>query len=414
MKFSGWQLFRQGLSGHKDWPEHWTSKEKPEKSYDTVIIGGGGHGLATAYYLAKYWDVGSIAVLEKNWLGGGNTGRNTTIIRSNYLFPESLRLFDHAIGLWEGLSKELNYNVMFSQRGVLYISHDEHDLRETNRRWHAIRASGVDSVYMSPAEIKELVPIINLNTRFPILGGVFQPRGGVARHDAVAWGYARAATKLGVDIIENCEVTAFDIKKGKVETLITSKGNIKVGKVGMVTAGSSALMAMKAGFRLPLIINTLQAAVSEPVKPLINTVVMSNGVHGYLSQSDKGELVLGGGTDMPVSYSQRGEYPWLEESMSAFVELYPCLSRLRVLRIWGGTVDVTKDRSPILSTTPVDNLYVNCGWGTGGFKATPGSGHVFADLVARGEPNHLAQPFSMFRFGQGRLVDEGAAAGVAH
>ncbi|HLT01865.1 MAG TPA: sarcosine oxidase subunit beta family protein, partial [Geminicoccaceae bacterium] len=381
-----------------------------------IVVGAGGHGLATAYYLAKEHGVRDVAVLEKGWLGGGNTGRNTTIIRSNYLWDESARIYDHAVKLWKGLSRELNFNVMFSQRGVLNLAHNLHDLQEIKRRLHANRLNGVDSEFLSPEQVKEMEPLLNTSrsARYPILGASLQRRGGTARHDAVAWGYARAADALGVDIIQNCEVTGIQTRGGRVEGVQTSRGPIRCRKLALVPAGHSSVLAAMAGFRLPIESFPLQALVSEPVKPCVNTVVMSNAVHGYISQSDKGELVIGAGTDQFVSYSQRGSFHVIEDTLQAIVELFPAFSRMKMLRQWGGIVDVTPDRSPIIGKTPVENLFINCGWGTGGFKATPGSGHVFAHTVAKGEPHPIAAPFALDRFSSGRLVDEHGAAAVAH
>ncbi|MEM7197012.1 MAG: sarcosine oxidase subunit beta family protein [Pseudomonadota bacterium] len=412
-KYSIFSLARNAMSSHRSWPQAWRQAE-PKSHYDVVIIGGGGHGLATAYYLAKECGVTNVCVLEKSWLGGGNTGRNTTIVRSNYLQTPSAFLYDHAVKLWEGLSQELNYNTMFSQRGLLHLAHNVHDMQEISRRGHAIYLNGVDSKFVTPQEIQALVPLLNINGRFPVLGGLFQPRGGTARHDAVAWGYARAADALGVDIIQNCAVTGFDIKDGRVQGVHTSKGNIGANKVGCVTAGHSSVMAAMAGFRLPVESFPLQALVSEPIKPVIDTVIMSNSVHVYVSQSDKGEIVVGAGSEDFVSYSQRGVFSTIEHIIGPLAELFPFVSRLRMLRHWGGVVDVTVDRSPIISKTPIENLFFNCGWGTGGFKATPGSGHVFAHSIANGEMHPIAAPFSLERFVSGALVDEGAAAAVAH
>ena len=329
---------------------------------------------------------------------------------------ESAGIYEDSLKLWENLSQELNFNTMFSQRGVLTLAHSEHELKEMNRRVEAIRLNGIDSDVLNPAQIKKLVPIININPnlRYPVMGGFIQRRGGTARHDAVAWGYARAADSLGVDIIQNCEVTGFNIKNGKVTGVQTANGPIKAGKVGCVVAGHAGVLAGLAGFRLPIDSRPLQALVSEPIKPILDTVIMSNSVHMYVSQSDKGEMVFGAGADSYNSYAQKGSLNIIEGMLAAAVELFPVFSRLRMLRSWGGIVDTCPDASPIISKTPIDNLYFNCGWGTGGFKATPGSGHVFADLIARNEPNSITAPFTLNRFVDGYLIDEHGAAGVAH
>ena len=416
MRFSFGNLLRQSFAGHSGWGPQWRDPE-PKPAYDVVIIGAGGHGLATAYYLASEHGIRNVAVLERGWLGGGNTGRNTTIIRSNYLCEESEAIYEHAMQLWETLSDELNYNVMYSPRGVLMLAHNEHDIRSLKRHVHANRLAGIDNEWLSASQAKTFCPILNIDPgmRYPVIGAALQRRGGVARHDAVAWGYARAADQLGVDIIQNCDVTAirrsFD---GAVEAVDTSRGRIGAKKIGVVAAGHTSVVMAMAGVRMPLESFPLQALVSEPVKPVMPCVVMSSTIHAYMSQSDKGELVIGAGTDAYVSYAQAGALHIATHTLEAICELFPVTRRLKMLRNWGGIVDVTPDRSPVIGATPVPGLFVNCGWGTGGFKATPGSGHVFAATLARGEPHPIAAPFTLDRFRTGRLIDEAAAAAVVH
>jgi len=414
--FSALELFKQGLAGQSGWRPQWRRPE-PKAAYDAVIVGGGGHGLGAAYYLAKQHGLRNIAVLEKGWLGGGNTGRNTTIIRSNYLFDESAALYDHAVKLWEGLSQELNYNVMFSQRGVMMMAHTVHDVQVFKRHVHANRCNGIDTEWLSPQEAKAFCPPLNIaaNMRYPVLGASLQRRGGTARHDAVAWGYARAADALGVDILENCEVTAIRRNAvGAVEAVETTRGLIRTPKIGVSAAGHTSVVLGMAGVRMPLESYPLQALVSEPIKPVFPCVVMSNTIHAYISQSDKGELVIGAGTDAYTSYTQRGALHVTQHTLDAICELFPMFRRMRMLRNWGGIVDVTPDRSPIVGKTPVQGLYVNCGWGTGGFKATPGAGHTLAWTMAKDEPHPINAPFSLDRFRDGYLIDEAAAAAVAH
>ena len=416
MRFSVFNLARHALSAHRNWPEQWRSPE-PKNAYDAIIIGAGGHGLGTAYYLAKEHGMRNIAVLEKGWLGGGNTGRNTTIIRSNYLWEESQGLYEHAVKLWENLSQELNYNVMYSARGVMMLAHTIHDIQVFKRHVHANRLQGIDNEWLTPEQAKEFCPILNIapNMRYPILGAALQRRGGVARHDAVAWGYARAASAMGVDIIQNCEVTGIRRDaSGAVSGVETTRGLIGTKKIGVVAAGHTSVVMGMADVRMPLESYPLQALVSEPIKPIMPCVVMSNTIHAYMSQSDKGELVIGAGTDAYTSYSQTGGLHITTHTLDAICELFPNVRRLRMLRNWGGIVDVTPDRSPIIGKTPVKGLYVNCGWGTGGFKATPGSANVFAHTIAKDEPHPINAAFTLDRFRTGRLIDEAAAAAVAH
>jgi len=415
MKYSFLSLVRNGLSYHENWARQWRSPS-PKREYDVVIVGAGGHGLATAYYLAKEHGITNVAVLEKSWLGGGSIGRNTTIVRSNYLWDETSHLYEMSLKLWENLSQELNYNLMLSQRGVVNLAHNLGDMRGISRRVHSNRLNGIDAEILSTDQVKALVPILNTspNARYPILGASLQRRGGTARHDAVAWGFARAADARGVDIIQECGVTGIRRDNGQVVGVETTKGFIKAKKVGVVVAGHTSVLAQMAGLRLPIQSHPLQALVSDPLKPILNAVVMSNAVHAYISQTDKGELVLGAGIDAYNGYGLRGSLSVVEHNLAAIVELFPIFSRVRMLRQWAGTVDVCPDASPILSKTPVRGLYFNCGWGTGGFKATPGSGFVFAHTIAQDRPHPLNEPFSLGRFTTGHLIDEHGAAGVAH
>lgn len=412
--FSIFSLARNALSYHEGWQKQWRSPA-PKRAYDAIIVGGGGHGLATAYYLAKEHGMRNIAVVERGWLGGGNTARNTTIVRSNYLWDEATHLYEKAMQLWEGLSQDLNYNTMFSQRGVMNVGHSLQDMRDIERRVNANRLNGVDGVVLTPAQVQQMVPIMNKQSlRYPVLGASFQPRGGVARHDAIAWGFARAADRLGVDIIQNCEVLGFSRDGGQITGIETTRGSIQSKKIGVVAAGHSSVLAALAGIRLPLESHPLQALVSEPMKPIIHTVVMSNAIHAYISQSDKGDLVIGAGIDSYVGYGQRGSFPVIEHTLQAICEMFPLLRRVRMNRQWGGIVDVSPDACPIISKTHIQGLYFNCGWGTGGFKATPGSGWVMAHTIAQDNPHPLNAAFSLNRFSSGHLIDEHGAAAVAH
>jgi sarcosine oxidase subunit beta len=415
VKYSAFGLLKNALSHNRNWEPAWRSPE-PKAEYDAVIVGGGGHGLATAYYLAKEHGMRNIAVLEKGWIGGGNTGRNTTIVRSNYLWTESSLLYEKALKLWEGLSQELNFNVMFSQRGVYNLGHTLQDMRDIERRVAANRLNGIDAEVVNAEQIKAAVPCLNTSAsaRYPVLGASLQRRAGVARHDAVAWGFARAANDRGVDIIQQCEVTGIRRENGAVTGVETTRGTINTRKVGVVVAGNASVLGAMAGLRLPIESHPLQALVSEPMKPVLDTVIMSNAVHGYVSQSDKGELVIGAGIDAYTGYGQRGSFQTIEHTMEAIIELFPMFSRVRMLRHWGGIVDICPDACPIISKTSVDGLYFNCGWGTGGFKATPGSGWVFAHTIAQDRPHELNAPFDIGRFETGALIDEHGAAAVAH
>ena len=413
--YSALSLFREGLNGQQGWQKAWRSPE-PKSHYDIVIIGGGGHGLATAYYLAKIHDVRNVAVIEKGWLGGGNTGRNTTVVRSNYFFPESTALYDMALRRYETLSRELNYNIMLSQRGIVTLAHSEAEMEMAARTVNAIQINGTDAELFDLAEIRRRLPLLNLDqdARYPVFGGVWQARAGTARHDAVAWGYARAADRLGVDIIQSCQVEDFLIEGGRCRGVRTSRGEIRADRVGMAVAGHSSHLADKAGFRLPVTSYALQACVSEPIKPVLDTVVLSPATGTYVSQSDKGEIVIGGGLDRVPSYGQRGNLPMLEQVVSGLLEMFPSFRQLRLMRQWAGIVDVTPDSSPILGESPLSNLFLNCGWGTGGFKAIPAGGVLLSHLLATGKHHDISRPFDLDRFAKGRLIDEAAGSGIAH
>ncbi len=412
-RYSVFAVAREAFRHHKGWERAWASPE-PRRKYDVLIIGAGGHGLATAYHLGKNHGLKHVAVLEKGWLGGGNTGRNTTIIRSNYLQDPSAAIYEKARSLYETMSQDLNYNVMFSPRGVMMLAQTEHEVRGYKRTAHANSLQDVETEFISPERVKELCPIIEIRgPRYPVLGALWQARGGTARHDAVAWGYARACSAMGMDIIQNCAVTAVRSEGGRVTGVETTRGQIACGKLGIVVAGHSGVLADMAGFRLPIESVALQALVSEPIKPCMDVVVMANTVHGYMSQSDKGEMVIGGGADGYNNYTQRGSFHHIEETVRALVETFPMISRLKMLRQWGGIVDMTGDRSPILSKTPLEGCFINCGWGTGGFKAIPGSGWGMAELIAKGS-SPLTEEFGLNRFREGRFIDESVAAGVAH
>ncbi len=414
-RYSAWSLFREGLGGHRRWPKAWRAPD-PKPRYDVVIIGGGGHGLATAYFLAKNHSIANVAVLERGWIGQGNSGRNTTILRSNYFFPASAAFYEFALQLYERLSRELNFNLMVSQRGLITLAHSRHDL-DGARRWvNALRLNGVDSEMLTPEAIRGMVPRLNFeaNARYPVYGGFIQRRAGTARHDAVVWAFARAADRLGVDIIQNCEVTGFRIEAGRALAVETTRGTIGAGKIGLAAAGHSSVLADMAGFRLPITTYALQAMVSEPLKPWLDRVVLSPATGIYVSQSDKGETVLGGGLDLYPSYAQRGNLPTIETIVSGFLELFPAMSRVRFMRQWAGMTDVVHDSSPIIGRSPVEGIYLNCGWGTGGFKAIPAGGWTLAHTIATGASHPLAAPFGLERFQTGALIDEAAAAGIAH
>ncbi|MBB5155862.1 sarcosine oxidase subunit beta family protein [Saccharopolyspora phatthalungensis] len=396
-------------------PRLWRNPD-PKRHYEVVIVGSGGHGLATAYYLARNHGIRDVAVLERGWLAGGNMARNTTIIRSNYLFDESAALYNHALNLWEQLPAELEYDFLFSQRGVLNLAHTEQEVRDSRRRVFANQLNGVDAEWVEPAEIAQLCPILNVSsdTRYPVLGATLQRRGGIAKHDHVAWAFARRADELGVDLIQGCEVTGFETDGDRVTGVQTSLGPIGAGKVALAAAGRTTLLTDTLGLRLPLQSHPLQALVSELLEPVHPCVIMSNHVHVYCSQAHKGELVLGAGIDAYNGYGQRGSVHVIERQMAAALELFPIFARAHVIRTWAGTVDVTPDASPIIGATPFENLFLNCGWGTGGFKATPGVGWVYAHTIATGRPHPLNEPYGLDRFATGALIDEHGAAAVAH
>jgi sarcosine oxidase subunit beta len=406
-RFSALAVARAGLTGQKAWTRHWRDPE-PKRHYEIVIIGGGGHGLATAYYLARTHGLTSVAVLERAWIGGGNTGRNTTIVRSNYRQPALQRLFEFSLKTWEGLSDELNFNLMFSQRGALLLGHSDADMVALAELGDSLRCAGIDAELLSREAVAKRAPVLDFSpsARFPIYGALIQKRAGTARHDAVAWGYARAADALGVDIIQNCEVTGISLQAGKAIGVQTSKGPIAADRIGICVAGASGVVAGLAGLTLPIESHLLQAFVTEPIKPMIDTVIMSRSIHAYISQSDKGEVVVGGDPDHYPTYSQRGSPHRIEETAAQAISLVPALSRLRMLRSWAGTTDMSFDGSPIIGATPVEGLYLNGGWCYGGFKATPGSGRLYAHLLATGRSHEVAAPFCLERFASGATLDE--------
>lgn len=414
-RYSALTLFREGLAGQRGWQPAWR-KAKAQPAYDVILIGGGGHGLATAYYLAKNHGVRRVAVLERGWIGGGNTGRNTTVVRSNYFYPESVALYDLALRLYEGLSRELNYNIMLSQRGMLMLAHTPMQMEICTRIANAMQLNGVDGRVMTAEEAIDRAPLLNQgpDARLRCHGGVWQGRGGIARHDAVAWGYARAASALGVDIVENCAVTDLLIEGGRITGVETDQGTIRADRVGITAASASPGLVASAGVKLPILTYALQAFVSEPVKPCLDTVLLSLGAGTYVSQSDKGEMVIGGGLDRVPTHGQRGNLPMQARVLSGLIEMLPSFGQLKLLRQWAGVVDVVPDSSPIIGPAPVEGLYLNCGWGTGGFKAIPAGGFLLAHLLARGEHHEISRPFDLDRFEKGRLIDEAAGSGIPH
>jgi sarcosine oxidase subunit beta len=415
-RYNAWNLLLQGFAKQTGWPPAWRSPSL-KRRYDIVIIGGGGHGLATAYYLAKNHGITNVAVLEKGWIGGGNSGRNTTIVRSNYYYPESAKLYDFSLRLYEGLAKDLNYNIMLSQRGIVNVAHSQHDMDGAARWVGAMNMNGVPAQMLTAKEVHERIPLLDRSgrTRYPVVGGFTQARAGTARHDAVVWGYARAADARGVDIVQGCEVTGFIRgSNGRISTIQTNQGEVCAEKTAIVVAGNSSVLARQAGFQLPISSYALQAFVTEPLKPILDTVMLSLATGMYISQSDKGGLVIGGGMDHYVSYAQRGNLPVIRQVIGAVVDQMPSLGRVRFLRQWAGIVDMVQDGSPIIGESSVPGLYLNCGWGTGGFKAIPAGGWMLAHHMANEQAHSIAAPFGLHRFTTGALIDEGAISGLAH
>jgi sarcosine oxidase subunit beta len=412
-RYSFLKVLGHAARGNRDWEQAWRSPEL-KKSYDMVVIGGGGHGLATAYYLARKHGVRSVALLERGHIGQGNSGRNTQVTRSNYFYPVSSSFFDHSLQLYEGLGQDLNFNVMLRQDGLIALAHSPHEL-EGMRRWaNAIRMNGVAAEMLDATQIREMVPILNARPRFPIVGGLLQRRAGISRHDATVWGYARGASQYGADLIQNCEVTGFRTSGDRITAVETSQGVVNCGRVVMSVSNHCSVLARLAGFRLPITTMTLQAMVTEPIEPILDPVVISASIHAYVSQSDRGEIVIGGGADVFNSYRQRGSFHVTRGILAAVLELFPSFSRLKLMRQWAGAVDITPDTSPIMGLTPVRGLYINCGWGTGGYKAIPAGGDTMAYTAVHDRPHPLITAFDLARFERGALVDEGAAAGVAH
>jgi sarcosine oxidase subunit beta len=415
LRYSIVSIVREAWRNNAGWRPAW--REPSLKAYyDVVIIGGGGHGLATAYYLAKNHGVTNVAVIEKGWIGGGNTGRNTTVVRSDYLFPESAALYDLALRLYESASEDLNFNIMLSQRGYMTLIHNHHQLESARHKVNWMACNGVEGEIIDRDEVGRMVPLLNMSesARNPVLGAFLQRRGGTIRHDAVAWGYARAASDLGVDIVQNCEVLGLEKTNNRITSIVTSKGSVSCGTVGMAVAGHSSVIAQMAGFRLPVTSHCLQAMVSEPVRAIHHHMVLSPATGVYINQTQKGELVMGSVLDLYTSYGQRGTFCTIEKTITSVVEMFPVFAQLRLMRHWAGIVDVVPDSSPILGPTPVENLHINCGWGTGGFKAIPAGGTILAHSLATGIPHPLGQKFGLDRFRSNRLVDEGAASGIAH
>ena len=412
-RYSLLDVLGKALRGNAGWEPAWRTPTL-RRSYDVVVIGGGGHGLATAYFLAKKHGVRRVALLERGHIGQGNSGRNTQVTRSNYFYPVSSSFFDHSLKLYEGLGKELNFNVMLRQAGQINLAHTQHDL-EIIRRWaNAIRMNGVDAEVLGEAEVRRLVPLLNLKSRFPILGGLIQRRAGISRHDAVVWGFARGASAHGVDIIQGCEVTGFGKSGDRVTAVETSQGTIHCERVVMSVSNQCSVLAGLAGFTLPITTTTLQAMVTEPIKPILDLCVISAQIHAYVSQSDRGEIVIGGAADVYNSYRQRGSLAVTRGVLAAVLELFPSFSRLKLMRQWAGAVDITPDTSPIMGLTPLRHLYINCGWGTGGYKAIPAGGDTMAQTIVEDQPHPLIRAFDLARFERGALIDEGAASGVAH